>query len=245
MGILSQSFTDRLQEIEEYLVFLSAVEDEMKSGTPKIGLQTITVTQQKILLSSVYLQLYNLVEATISKCVDTVCTAVTQAKCHPADLTIELRKEWVRYRAKTHCELNCENRLNQSLELCKHLIEALPVDDFQINIGGGGNWNDEEIYDLSKRLGCDLNVSAEINKKVKQPMFDGEGAMVKIMKLRNKLAHGNISFGECGENITVNDLRDLKDRTSEYLAVVVFSFESYVDSYKFLKLDSRPNEMIS
>ena len=235
MGILYQEFSERLHEIEEYLDFLAAVECEMRNGIPKVGSQIITESQQRMLLSSVYLQLYNLVEATVSKCIEAVCTAVTNANCRPSDLSSELLKEWVRYRAQTHNDLSYDNRLNRCLDLCNHLIQTLPVTEFQIGKGGGGNWNDNEIFNLSKRIGCNLNISTPILTMVKQQIFDGDGALVKIVKLRNKLAHGDISFQECGANTTISDLRDIKERAVAYLTEVVNSFECYVDSCEFLR----------
>jgi hypothetical protein len=239
VGILNQGFSERLHEIEEYLDFLSAVESEMRNGIPKVGSQIITESQQRMLLSSVYLQLYNLVEATISKCIDAVCSAVTNAQCRPSDLTSELLKEWVRYRAQTHSDLNYDNRLNKCLEMCNHLLQTRPVSEFQIRKGGGGNWSDCEIFDLSKRIGCNLNISNQSLTKVKQQIFDGDGALVKIVKLRNKLAHGDISFQECGANTTISDLRDIKERAVEYLTEVVNSFECYIASCAFLSLNCR------
>ena len=64
MDPLTESFEERLQEIEVYLDLLEHLEQQVAIGPPKIGESSITTQQQKILYSSVYLQLYNLVEAT-------------------------------------------------------------------------------------------------------------------------------------------------------------------------------------
>ena len=72
---LSQTFEEQLQEIETYLDLLEVF--EVQAG--RIGEATITAQQQKILYSSVYLQIYNLVEATITWCVE----AVRSAACGP------------------------------------------------------------------------------------------------------------------------------------------------------------------
>jgi MAE_28990/MAE_18760-like HEPN len=61
---LAQAFDDRLQEINAYLSLLEALERQIREGPPRIGGETITGQQQRILYSAVYLQLYNLVEAT-------------------------------------------------------------------------------------------------------------------------------------------------------------------------------------
>jgi len=61
---IADSFEERLHEIDAYLDLLDALQRQAQSGPPKIGDFVITAQQQKILYSSVYLQLYNLVEAT-------------------------------------------------------------------------------------------------------------------------------------------------------------------------------------
>ncbi len=116
MGDFSQAFEDRLQEIEAYLDLLESLEKQVQTGTPRIGGKkdgaTITVQQQKILYSSVYLQLYNLIESTVTSCIDAVCAAIVN-NWRPCDLSAEMRREWVRFTARTHIELNYDNRLEQ------------------------------------------------------------------------------------------------------------------------------------
>jgi hypothetical protein len=96
MDQLTQTFEERLQEIEAYLDLLEALERQVQQGPPKIGGAAITTQQQKILYSSVYLQLYNLVEATVTWCVDAVVAAAAEkGRWRPADLVESLRREWV------------------------------------------------------------------------------------------------------------------------------------------------------
>src|SRR4051812_30680386 len=111
MNDFVQTFEDRLQEIETYLDLLDALEKQVQQGLPRIGQTgpTITVQQQRILYSSVYLQLYNLVEATITRCIDAVSVAIAEkGSWLPSDLSISVRREWVRAIARTHTDLNYE-----------------------------------------------------------------------------------------------------------------------------------------
>jgi hypothetical protein len=243
MDVLNELFAERLKEIEAYLDLLVALEKQVQSGPPRVGGQgqVISTTQQRILYSSVYLQLYNLVEATITKCVEAVCDAIAkERKWKPSDLSLEIRREWVRHSARTHVDLNYDNRLLHSLELFNHLIGPTPVSSIEIDKGGGGNWNDEEIYRMAARLGCELVLSAEAQQAVKRPFKNDKGALALIVKMRNELAHGNVSFGECGEGHTADELRDLASRTGKYLSEVVASFKNFVETHAFLQPDSRP-----
>ena len=60
MDQLTQIFEGALQEIEAYLDLLEALERQVREGPPRIGGAAITTQQQKILYSSVYLQLCDL-----------------------------------------------------------------------------------------------------------------------------------------------------------------------------------------
>jgi hypothetical protein len=236
---LSQTFEERLQEIEAYLDLLEALERQVQTGPPTIGGATITAQQQKILYSCVFLQLYNLVEATVTWCVNAVCEAASeQGRWKPSDLTSKLRREWVRATAHTHIELTEENRLDCAVELCELLIQSTPILNF--TVARRGNWDDQEIQSITTRLGCELQISADALKGIKRHIRDDKGALALIRDLRNRLGHGSLSFSECGDGMTVPDLRDLKQRTALYLREVVAGFRAYIDSYEFLIPGRRP-----
>lgn len=238
---LTQIFEDRLLEIEAYLSLLDALEDEVQNGPPAIGDSKITALQQRILYSSVYLQLYNLVEATANWCVSAVCAAATKG-WQPHDLSRTLRREWVRQKARTHVELNQENRLDAAVKMCDDLIELLPAMAFGVERGRAGSWDEDEISAIALRLGLDLSnsISPDVFRAIKRRVRDDKGSLALIRDLRNRLAHGSLSFGECGEGVTVRELRDVTDRTTSYLREVVSAFSFYIDRHEFLIPASRP-----
>ncbi len=240
MEALTQVFDERLQEIEAYLDLLDALDRQVQSGVPPtIGGSLITVKQQRILYSAVYLQLYNLVEATVSWCVDAICNAAAQGTWVTADLSPELRREWVRLTARTHLNLNEDNRLVHAVEALEHVLRGDRV-SWPGESGRKGNWDDDEIDALSAQLGCELHLSPGVYKGVKRPIRDDKGPLRLIRDLRNRLAHGSISFEECGTGITVRDLRDTKNLTVDYLREVVAAYGAHVDEYKFLIPAKRP-----
>lgn len=243
MSDFIQVFEDRIQEIETYLDLLDVLNKQMQGGIPRIGEAgpTITAQQQQILYSSVYLMLYNLVEATITHCIEAVSKAVVEKKLwQPGDLSDKLRQEWVRFIARTHTELNYEHRLVSALDLCEHLVQTHPVSDFEIGKGAGGNWDEHAIQDISRRIGLELHIRPEILNKIKRHIRNDQGALKVIKSLRNELAHGSLSFTECGQNVTVQDLHELKNRTVSYLREVVNSFKIFIDKHEYLSPNQRP-----
>jgi hypothetical protein len=68
--------------------------------------------------------------------------------------------------------------------------------------------------------------------------------MSLIVNLRNNLAHGVLSFAECGDGIVVAELRELTDRTAAYLCEVVESFRQYIFQHAFIAEARRPAEVL-
>ena len=240
---LTVGFQERLAEVDAYLEFLSTMEERAQHGPPRLqgAEHPISAQQQRILYSSVYLQLYNLIEATMSRCITAVAEAAQEhGRWKPGDLSDSLRREWVRITARTHENLTPEHRLASAVLLCDHLIASLPVTTFEIDKGGGGNWDDAMIEAISQRLGFQLVVSQPVYSAVKRPFRDELGPLALVKQLRNRLAHGSISFAQCAEDVTVGRLIELKKMTVDYLHEVVGCFNTYVESFAYLRPERRP-----
>ncbi len=241
---LMAMFDERFAQCETYLDFIEGVDDAIKRGVPRIGGRdglVISTDQQRILYSVVYLHLYNLVEATVTACLESISkTAISDGNWKVHELSTDMRKEWVKHIARTNLETNADNRLTDALVLCEHLVASLPVGPFDIKAGGGGNWNDDEISKIAKRIGFTLRLKRSSLTGIKKPVRDEMGAMKLIMIMRNRLAHGSISFVECSQNDTPTDLRDLSKNVGAYLRDVVTSFSQFIAEHKFLLPEARP-----
>lgn len=236
MELPSEGLEERLREVGSYLEFLRSIEQATMSGPPQLqgSEEPITAEQQRILYSSVFLQLYSTVEATITRCLDFVTVATfDRRKPKPGELNERLRRVWIQELARTHIDLTPAHRLDSALALCDHLVEQLPVDSFRIT-KGAGNWDDTEIETITKRLGCTLAVPREAFKAAKRPFRNDKNALGLIKSLRNQLAHGEISFAQCSEGVTVEELERLTELTSDYLKGVAASFEVYVASEGYM-----------
>ena len=240
MPIADSAFVERIEEIEVYLDLLRVLERQVQTGPPTIGGSVISVQQQRILYSSVYLQLYNLVEATITWCVNAVSEAAADGRWQPRDLALELQREWVRSTARTHVEMNSNRRLESAVGMFDLLASAQPVADLKIEKGGGGNWDDLSIETVAGRLGLHLQIPHDVYQGIKRKIRDDKSALVYIRDARNKLAHGELSFGEAGDGITVSDLLDLKQRITAYLREVVAAFDAYIIGFGYVRMERRP-----
>ena len=241
MIALLSEFQERLGEVEAYLDFLAVVEARAQHGPPRLdgAEHPITVQQQRILYSAVYLQLYNLVESTMARCIEAVELATSQHGRRPGDLSSSMRSEWVRAIARTHESLTPENRLESALRLCDHLVSSLPLEGFKLDKKGGGNWDDKAIENFTRRIGITLEVTGSVYRAIKRPFRDEMGPLELIKYLRNKLAHGAVSFAECASEVTVSALVELKEHTVAYLREVVSNFCEFIENAEYLELGSR------
>ena len=245
MGYASIVFSERLEEIDQYLCLLEVLEEQTRHGVPKIEGTgySIQAGQLRVLYSSVYLQLYNLIEVTVALCLEMVAEAAQQ-NWKPSQLNDNILREWIRSTARTHIDLDYEKRLDATFELCSSIFLSQPVSDFSIARGGGGNWDDVAIERISRRIGLNLTISNAVKKGIKIPVKDNMGSLVLVKELRNKLAHGEISFYSCSESVTAGELRLLVDRTGNYLKEVVQQFENYVRKHEFLTPENRPSTSV-
>jgi MAE_28990/MAE_18760-like HEPN len=241
-GLLEAAFDERLSEVEAYLRFLDELEAAAQGGAPRFGPagNPLSPLQTQILRAGVFVQLYNLVEARMTRCLDALASATWNGAWRAADLTPSFRREWVKVVVAANKEMNAENRLKYAVTLVDLIVRAEPLQEFKLEKGGGGNWNDSNIEGMLKRVGLRLRLSPTVRAAAKRKFRDDLGPLSLVVKLRNDLAHGTISFAECGENETVVGLREISGTTAIYLRTVVRAVEDFIDRHEFLDETRRP-----
>lgn len=235
---LTTFFEERLAEIEAYVTFLTEIEKSAQEGPPRLvgSDKPISPSQIKMLYSSVYLQVYNLVEATISRCIDAVTAAAAAGgQWKPGDLNLSLRNEWIRAVARTHTDMSPDLRLENAVRMFDHLVGQLPLEGFTVEVGGGGNWDDDSIEKVSGRLGCSLTLTTEAKTAAKRHVRDELGAMKLVKNRRNRLAHGAISFVDCADGVSVDELRLVVEGVGLYLREATACFVKYIETAGYVR----------
>lgn len=110
-GLLETAFDEQLSEVEAYLGFLDELEAAAQRGAPRFGQagNPLSPVQTQILRAGVFVQLYNLVEATMTRCLDALASASWNGSWKPADLTLLFRREWIKVVVAANKEMNAEN----------------------------------------------------------------------------------------------------------------------------------------
>lgn len=239
MQLVRDTYEERVSDIEAHFELIKNISDAIGSGGARFpvndGYYTITAQQQKILFSSTYLQLYNLVESTVTQLMDAVARHSKRGiNGNLGRLSEKLRDQYLRHTLKTNdITLNSDNRLVHAIEL---LHQALGMAEVEIKIprGGGGNWDYKTIGQLNDRIGVALSLSREVREKLHRPFRNDNGPLRYIKEVRNNLGHGSVSFAECGNGHTYSEFRALIDIVKEYLEHLMDAYEQYINNQEYL-----------
>jgi hypothetical protein len=221
MEVAKTNLADRRTEFAEFLAHAS----ELKQ--PRL---------RRTMISASLIQLYSAVESTMMLILDDV--AKNASAHNPVNFTTKLRREWLRVAASTDEVLNTRNRLDRCEAAIATIVSGKQTGEFQIAKGGGGNWTDKTIEDMSTRLGIQLSVSPDLQTRVKSFVRDNMGPLEFVKSQRNKLSHGNLSFSEAAQNLTCQDVKAMGETAFEYLDNVILCSERYLAAHAFVTVAS-------
>lgn len=257
--MLLDDFNERKAEIESYIQLLEHIEATMREGSVVLNVRgekkasldqdgltpgySITPTQQKIMYSCLYLQLYNLVEATVIGCINRLEAVVREEKIEDwLKLLPCLRRELVRAWAKQNANGADDNRVNAIQNLVDSIMQPGEMKFFILDKKrNGGNWDDKEIENLAKGIGMDLAFQQDIFKSAKKHIkerdlsqaYNNFGGLELIKKFRNELAHGEVSFVQCGERLTLLDMKEVAKIAFDYLQELIKKFNAFIDNKQY------------
>lgn len=241
MELVRTTFDERIAEITSYIELVSKIEESASVGGPVLKTNTfeykITPLQQRIMYAGIYLHLYNLVESTVSQLINAVERhAEKNIGENINNLSENMRRLWIKGITASKDDVTPEERLKKAIMLCDSVRGSLPF-KMKIPKGGGGSWEHENILKISDNIGVNVVISADIFKLIKRPIKDGQGPLWLVKDVRNKLAHGEISFAQCGDNHTAEYFLNISEIIIKYLIDVIASYEAYIKSHGYLCVD--------
>jgi hypothetical protein len=237
--LVRDTYNERVSDIEAHYDLIEKISTAIGNGGAKISANginyTITTQQQKILFSSTYLQLYNIVESTVNQLLDAIgrhCQNEIDGDLRK--LSDKIRDSYLRHMMPPNNQTTPENRLNQAIKLLQQAVGTEPV-EIKISRGGGGNLDSLAIKKLSERIGVELSIPPRIYKNMNKVSRNGKlGILRSIKDIRNELGHGSISFSQCGEGHTHRDFRNQIDLVKQYLEYLIDTYDQYINDQKFL-----------
>lgn len=205
-------FSERLREVDDYLAYLQTCEHP--SLKPRASIW-------RVLLAQAVLMLYNLVEATTTACIEDIMSEVRRKSLTFEDAATGMRELHVKHYAR---RLNAVGP-KAAKKIVAELLEAmaanrpLPFEWPRLE----GNVDLRRIRDLAK--------SADVPFTCSVP-----GHEIKYVKdKRNSLAHGDESFSDVGQDLTVSSLEDKRNECHSALMALVSGTETFLSDARYLR----------
>ncbi|MFC4640031.1 MAE_28990/MAE_18760 family HEPN-like nuclease [Deinococcus hohokamensis] len=220
------TFTTRKQEVDEYINFVRGIyekEVEAKYLTgPLAGQAAISRSLQKVLLANSFLLMYNIIEATVYNIMDSIYSHYISEGVEFDNLAPEIKLTMMKIYKVTASDESIKTCINLSKEVVVKAYEMLKENDFKLS----GNIDARKIRDISG----DYNFSLMHDKELTR---NGTG-LLEIKTKRNKLAHGNISFLDCGQDSSIDNVVKIWGEVKLFLEGVIDGVDDYLNHSKYL-----------
>lgn len=211
-------FKDRKEEVDFYYSNMYMVEES--NGVFKKSDNTRLI---KIMKSNLLLMLYNLIEACIVSGMMEIYERLASDKCSYKLLIDEIQKLWTNHQineiyGSTASRSDYENRVQQ---IVQDITSNSPIKLQHKILGINGNLDARKIKEI-----CDSHCISY------SPNTRGDW-LEKIKRQRNNLTHGDVSFSECAKDLTLEDLRVIKDDVFVFIDDVLNGMKDYYDGKKY------------
>ncbi len=227
-------FDERVREVDLYLSFVKSMHQKnaflcipKRQGKKE---QAITLEEDltAMMKANIFIILYNLVESSVRDGMLSVYEAIKDEDCGYQDVSINIKNLWSRYQFKQAHGLQSswESYFSKLQEMTKVIVESSVVELDRNAIPVSGNLNATQV-----RKVCDLHgIETTVYKRAK-----GGRSLETIKDRRNTLAHGHLSFAECGRDFDIEQIEILKKETVIYIKCILNNMSKYKNNKGYLK----------
>ena len=219
--IIQGNFKKRATDIEEtfcLIKFIANIESYRNLPIKYMGNDAelfITQEMQCALKAQFLIVLYNIIESTICDCLNSIYDSIADEELTFADISDEMRLMW-----KNSLKRSSKSEFQKSdMELMDRPIR---FESLAINISGSLDMR--KIIEVFSKHGCQLDVT---NREKYANSF------LIVKNKRNNLAHGNISFSDCGSYYMVSDLQKFKEDILSGMQEIVNQANEYISNRKY------------
>lgn len=222
---------ERKDEFERHLFIARMLEARIDELVGEEGHQ-VEVRHVNTIKSGLLIHLYNIVEAVTTRTLGVVGATVVAES--PKRWTQSLLKEWVRAAIWSGEDRISDGALNRLAEVSGLLVSGDPLTSFAVK-GEPGSWDDKAIKKVAERLGCRLLLSEGVKEAAYTRKYrDQTTAMKHLAVRRNQIAHGETTFEEGANDLTLNELSELANRVLPFLKEVTESYQTFLNDKDYL-----------
>jgi hypothetical protein len=217
-------FEKRTKEINLYFKHLQLLDIENAKiyleNRPRKKYFKANIELIKVLKANTFLLLYNLVESSIKQSITEIYDSITNDNLTYDEVIDEIKKIYIKENHASFKNLGIDNIFRTINSLSTEIIDIQFNSDKIIsgNIDGRKVREFAAIYGFSDRSHIRAN----------------NGNKLHIVKLqRNNLAHGNVSFAECGRTYSTEEIEIIKNEVILFLRSILKNIDKFIDSKKY------------
>ncbi len=224
METVIDNFNLRTAEVEKYYKVLLILDDERVSITKQFASRKTNIVLDndaiKVMKSTCFLLLYNLIESSIRESFTTLYEQINSEASGIENYNESFRKLWLNQHFKKIDPMSSTQNTYRDI-LSDVVSKILLPENFNMNSESlpiSGNIDAQKIRELFSNHQIDLNIHYRAL---------GGGELRTVKDKRNALAHGSVSFSECGQEYTVEALINIKKKTVIYLRSSLKNMKKY------------------
>jgi hypothetical protein len=218
-------FDKRAQEIKLYFKLLEKViEQDASLFLPNNRTHKYVKFDdelQKVMKANLFLLLYNLAESSIKQALIEIYDVITSESVKYEDVKDEIKKIWIKTNYRNFNQMGTENIFLVLNQIADDIIDI----EFDALKNISGNIDGRKIREFAENIGFSTRTHYSLDN----------GTKLHLVKTqRNKLAHGDLSFAECGRNYTISDLKLIYNQVTKYLKRILLNIERYLIDKTYL-----------
>lgn len=224
MQAIIDMFDQRIQEID---VFFQALNELDKESVGRAA-DHYYYNQEfiKILKANSLIMIYNLVESSVMGAIQEIYDQVRQEGLVYADVREEIKSIWFAYKFKQvyDQQAHYQSYKAKALEIVNSILTGSVIELDRKATDVSGNLNAEKIRRVCQEHGIAFF-----------PDSNCRGGIVldTVKERRNDLAHGTLSFAECGRDYSITELMQIKDETISFLRSLLAGMQQYYNGKEY------------
>lgn len=221
MDTVINEFNERVKEVYLYFSFIKdVIEKDARlqfKENGKVKTKQVKGDLIKMLKANFFLILYNLIESSFKKSLEVLCNEISTDTVEFNKIIPEIKKIWIKEHYKNFSKINPNDNPNsrtKPVDYFLDVIEKIAFDIVTIEPSKGnlaGNIGAKEIVETFLLYGISTK-PIESKKKNKLHL---------IKNRRNQLAHGHVSFANCGREFTIQELEEIKTQTVVFMRFIL------------------------
>lgn len=224
MQAIFDMFDERVQEIDLYFDAIK----ELDNGSVERTADTHYFNEEfiKILKANTLLMIYNLVESTVMGGILEIYDRVKQEGLAYSEVREEIKEIWFSYKFMQvyDQQAHFNSYKSKALEIINSILNGEVIELDRKATAISGNLDAQQIRNVCNEHG--IRFTAREGSR-------GGVVLETVKERRNDLAHGTLSFAECGRDYSIDQLINIKEETVLFLQGLLAGMKKYYDEQQY------------